>query len=148
MASSIVSLAATAPGATFYLFDGSAADSTVAGVMPKVREAVGERVKLVEFRATEETIGQLHEEMKRRETEGGALAPVEVEPLGPVGFDLDVPDAVAELGRGEALHAVGRLEHVTVGVDDARGYAHRGSSVRGLGDHTKVPRRAARRFLG
>ena len=75
IASSVISLAAQAPAAKFYVFDGSPADSPVAAVMPKVRDAVGSQVNLVEFRATEEAIGELRAELTRRETEGGANPP-------------------------------------------------------------------------
>jgi ABC-type multidrug transport system fused ATPase/permease subunit len=76
LASSIISLAAQAPAAKFYVMDGSASDSPLAGVMPRVRDAVnGARVELVEYRATEEAIAQLAAELQRRGSEGGANPP-------------------------------------------------------------------------
>ncbi|HYO11535.1 MAG TPA: FtsK/SpoIIIE domain-containing protein [Tepidisphaeraceae bacterium] len=75
-AASIVSLAAQSPAARFYVLDGSPADSPLAGVMPKVRDAVGSnRVTLVEYRATEEAIAELAAELQRRESGGGANPP-------------------------------------------------------------------------
>jgi hypothetical protein len=76
LASSMISLAAQAPQAKFYVFDGSPADSALAGVMPRVRDAVsGARVELVEYRASEESIAQLASELQRRSSEGGANPP-------------------------------------------------------------------------
>jgi hypothetical protein len=76
LASSIISVAAQSPSATFYVMDGSPADSPLAGVMPKLRDAVGgERVQLVDFRTTEEAIAQLAAELQRRGSEGGANPP-------------------------------------------------------------------------
>jgi hypothetical protein len=76
LASSIVSLAGQAPNAKFYVFDGTPADSPLAGVMAKVRDAAsGGRVEVVEYRATEETIAALAAELQRRGSEGGANPP-------------------------------------------------------------------------
>ena len=76
MASSIISIAAQAPNAKFIILDGTPADSPLAGVMPRVRDALGAgRVDLVEYRATEEAIAELAAELQRRETEGGANPP-------------------------------------------------------------------------
>src|SRR5439155_12003612 len=75
LASSIVSLAAQAPAARFVVLDGSPADSPLAAVMPKLRDAIGERVRVIEYRGTEEAIAELSDELKRRETEGGANPP-------------------------------------------------------------------------
>ena len=45
-ASSMISLAAQSPQAKFYVFDGTPADSPLAGVMGHVRDAIGDRVTL------------------------------------------------------------------------------------------------------
>ena len=75
MASSITSLAAQHPQARFYVLDGSAADSPLAKVMPRVREALPNEVKIIEYRATEEAIAELHAEFNHRQSAGGANPP-------------------------------------------------------------------------
>src|SRR5262249_57200298 len=57
---------------------------------------------------------------------------------------LDAPDAVAEPRRRVPDHAVGRLEDVTVGVDDEAWRAHVGEPP--AGEHTRLDARAARMF--
>src|SRR5205823_2232472 len=57
------------------VFDGSPADSPLAGMMPKVKDTLPQDVRLVEYRATEEAIGELAAEMERRQSSGGANPP-------------------------------------------------------------------------
>jgi hypothetical protein len=75
MASAITSLAAQNPAAKFYVLDGSPADSPLAQVMPRVRDAVPNEVKLIEYRATEEAVAELHAEFSHRQSAGGANPP-------------------------------------------------------------------------
>ena len=78
MAMSLVALAAQhAPGkATFYVFDGTPADSALAGTFNKAASALpGHDVKLVEWRAVEETINAISEEMKRRQEDAAQTHP-------------------------------------------------------------------------
>ena len=75
MASAITSLAAQSPAAKFYVLDGSPADSPLGQVMPRVRDALPNEVKLVEYRATEEAIAELHAEFLHRQSAGGANPP-------------------------------------------------------------------------
>jgi DNA segregation ATPase FtsK/SpoIIIE-like protein len=75
MASSITSLAAQSPAAKFYVLDGSPADSPLAKVMPRVRDALPTQVSVVDYRATEEAIAELHAELNRRQSSGGANPP-------------------------------------------------------------------------
>ena len=75
MASAITSLAAQNPSAKFYVLDGSPADSPLAKVMPRVRDALPNEVKLVEYRATEEALAELHAEFSHRQSAGGANPP-------------------------------------------------------------------------
>ena len=58
MVSSMISLAAQhAPGAaSFVVFDGTPADSNLAGTFARVQEAIPHKMQLVEWRAVEETI--------------------------------------------------------------------------------------------
>ena len=75
MASSITSLAAQAPQATFYILDGTPADSPLASVLPRLRDALPNEIKLIEYRATEAAIAELHAELDRRQSTGGANPP-------------------------------------------------------------------------
>ncbi|MEO6435903.1 MAG: FtsK/SpoIIIE domain-containing protein, partial [Tepidisphaeraceae bacterium] len=75
MASSITSLAAQSPGAKFYVLDGAPSDSPLAKVLPRVRGALPNEIKLIEFRATEEAIAELHADLTARQSGGGANPP-------------------------------------------------------------------------
>lgn len=75
LASSIISLAAQSKQAKFYAFDGTPADSSLAGVMNKVQEAIGNRMRVVDYRDTEAAIAELADELARRNSEGGANPP-------------------------------------------------------------------------
>ena len=75
MASSIQSLAAQSPAARFVVLDGAPADSPLAKVIPRVRDALPNEVKIIEYRATEEAIADLAGELDRRQSTGGANPP-------------------------------------------------------------------------
>jgi hypothetical protein len=77
MASALVSLAAQQKpeSATFYVFDGSPADSPFAWVFPRLKEILPHNVRLVEWRATESAIDELHQELGRRQSAGDEGAP-------------------------------------------------------------------------
>jgi DNA segregation ATPase FtsK/SpoIIIE-like protein len=75
MASSITSLAAQAPAATFVVLDGAPANSPLAKIFPRVRDAVSNEVKLIEYRAAEEAINELAGELSHRQSGGGANPP-------------------------------------------------------------------------
>jgi DNA segregation ATPase FtsK/SpoIIIE-like protein len=75
MASAITSLAAQNPSAKFCVLDGAPADSPLAQVMPRVRDALPNDVKLIEYRATEEAIAELYGEFQHRQSAGGANPP-------------------------------------------------------------------------
>src|SRR5258705_14020925 len=75
MASSITSLAAQSRAAKFVVLDGAPADSPLAKVLPRVHDALPNEVKLIEYRATEEAINDLANELSRRQSSGGANPP-------------------------------------------------------------------------
>src|SRR5439155_13724334 len=75
MASSIQSLAAQSPAARFVVLDGAPADSPLAKVIPRVRDALPNEVKIIEYRATEDAIADLAGELDRRQSTGGANPP-------------------------------------------------------------------------
>ncbi|MDB5173052.1 MAG: segregation ATPase, FtsK/SpoIIIE family, partial [Phycisphaerales bacterium] len=70
VAAAIASLAAQQPPgkAVFYVFDGTAADSPLAGAFARLKEAVPHEVKLVEWRATGDAINDLAQELARRQS--------------------------------------------------------------------------------
>jgi hypothetical protein len=70
MMSSIVSLAAQhspESGAKFHILDGTPADSPLAGTFNKLQNFLPHKLDLVEWRATDETINSLAQEMQRRQ---------------------------------------------------------------------------------
>jgi hypothetical protein len=72
----MLSLAAQSPKSSiFYVFDGSPADSPLAGVMPTMKRVLPQDVRLVEYRAAEEAMGEIAAEMQRRQSGGGANPP-------------------------------------------------------------------------
>jgi hypothetical protein len=75
LASAMTSLAAQAPAAKFVVLDGSPADSPLAKVLPRVKEAIPNEVKLVEYRAAEEAIAEVAAELAHRQSAGGANPP-------------------------------------------------------------------------
>jgi S-DNA-T family DNA segregation ATPase FtsK/SpoIIIE len=52
--------------AMFYLFDGSAADSPLAGVLPRIKAALPHEVKMVDFRGTADALAEIGAELLRR----------------------------------------------------------------------------------
>jgi hypothetical protein len=72
-----ISLAAQqAPGrAIFYVLDGTPADSPLAGVFARVKEALPHDVKLVEYRLVGEAIDEISKEVQRRQSTGDAEPP-------------------------------------------------------------------------
>jgi hypothetical protein len=77
MMTSMISLASQlAPkDASFYVFDGTPADSTLVGSFEKVKAAIPHTVKIVDWRTTAAAINELVEEMDRREGEVGSNFP-------------------------------------------------------------------------
>ena len=77
MAASILSLAAQHPagGASFYVMDGSPADSPLAGVFPHLKGIIPHEMKLIEWRAVPEAMAKLQAEMGSRQAEEKAGAP-------------------------------------------------------------------------
>ncbi|HEX8524361.1 MAG TPA: FtsK/SpoIIIE domain-containing protein [Tepidisphaeraceae bacterium] len=71
MQTSLLSLGAQLPPAqaSFYIFDGTPADSTLVGSFDKLKTVVPHDVKLVEWRETEAALTELADEMKRREAD-------------------------------------------------------------------------------
>ena len=69
MLSSMISLAAQYPpgGAVFYVFDGTPADSYLAGTFESVRAVLPQDVRLVEWRAVPDVIGGLGAEVEKRQ---------------------------------------------------------------------------------
>ncbi len=69
MAEMLISLAAqlSPKDAKFYVIDGSAADSPLAGVLPAVKQSLPHDVTLVEYRAVEKTIDDITKELERRQ---------------------------------------------------------------------------------
>jgi S-DNA-T family DNA segregation ATPase FtsK/SpoIIIE len=68
LAASMISIAAQqAPGAAkFYVLDGTPADSPLAGVFAKLKSALPHDIKLVEFRAAGDAVGEIADEVQRR----------------------------------------------------------------------------------
>ncbi len=77
MAASIASLTLQLPpsAASFVIFDGTPADSPLAQVFAKVKEALPHQIKLVEYRLAGEAMNELGVELKRRQDEGLTAAP-------------------------------------------------------------------------
>lgn len=77
MASSVISLASQqAPtSASFYIFDGSPADSPLAGVFSRVKSALPHDVRLVEWRSVADAINELAEELQKRQASDLPNAP-------------------------------------------------------------------------
>jgi hypothetical protein len=71
-AAALISLAAQHPpgSAAFYCFDGSPADSPLAGVFPRIRAALPHEVRLVEYRAVADAMAELTGELSRRQSRG------------------------------------------------------------------------------
>src|SRR6185312_10057374 len=69
MISSMVALAAQYPrdGATFYVLDGTPADSQLAGRFEKLTPVLDGQLKMIEWRAVGDTINDLAEEVARRQ---------------------------------------------------------------------------------
>jgi DNA segregation ATPase FtsK/SpoIIIE, S-DNA-T family len=79
LATSIVGLAAQYPpgGASFYVLDGSAVDSPMAGVFAQVKAALPHDVKLFTLRQTPAAINEIAESLeKRRDGEASDAAPI------------------------------------------------------------------------
>lgn len=78
MVGALISLAAQHSPASsrFVILDGTAADSTLAGVLPQVSAILPHRVKLVEYRAVAETLAELVTELQRRIETGEAAQTV------------------------------------------------------------------------
>jgi DNA segregation ATPase FtsK/SpoIIIE, S-DNA-T family len=66
-AMSMISLAAQQPEATFYLMDGTPADSLLAGFLPRVAEVLPNHVKTIDYRAVPEAMAELTAELKKRQ---------------------------------------------------------------------------------
>ncbi len=77
MLTSIVSLAAQLPPqqSNFYIFDGTPADSALVGSFERIKKTIPHDVKLVEWRATEESLNEITAEMARREADPGGTFP-------------------------------------------------------------------------
>jgi DNA segregation ATPase FtsK/SpoIIIE, S-DNA-T family len=75
--SSIVSLSAqqSKTNCRFVIFDGTPADSHLAGVLPAMAAVVPNETKVVEYRVVAEAIAELHVEMQRRLNEHDPNAP-------------------------------------------------------------------------
>jgi len=72
LASALESLAAQQVAASFVVFDGSASDSPLARVFPRLKATVPNEVKLVEFRAGDAAMNEVAVEMQRRQAEEAA----------------------------------------------------------------------------
>ncbi|GMU21539.1 MAG: hypothetical protein AMXMBFR13_16320 [Phycisphaerae bacterium] len=70
LAAGMLSLAAQhAPeAARFLVLDGSPVDSPLAKVLPRMAEVLPQEVKLTEYRSVEAALGELYEEMQRRQS--------------------------------------------------------------------------------
>jgi hypothetical protein len=77
MASMMISLAAQRPAgsALFYVFDGTPADSPLAGTFARVRSALPHEVKTVEYRAVPQAMAEIAAEVQRRQEHDHAGAP-------------------------------------------------------------------------
>jgi hypothetical protein len=77
MLSSLISLAAqhSRAGAQFVVFDGTPADSPMAGMFDRVRAAMPHESRSVDYRAVPESIAEIHAEMLRRQGSGDLQPP-------------------------------------------------------------------------
>jgi hypothetical protein len=77
MVSSMISLAAQLEprAAKFYVFDGTPADSALAGSFDRVKQALPHDVTIVEWRAVGDAINELHKQMQQRQTGDHAQGP-------------------------------------------------------------------------
>ncbi len=77
MAASIESLALQLPPSAvqFVVLDGTPADSPLATVLPRLKDALPHDMKLVEYRAVDAALGGLGEELKRRQDGSAGAAP-------------------------------------------------------------------------
>jgi DNA segregation ATPase FtsK/SpoIIIE-like protein len=77
MLSSILSLAAQYPpgGAVFHIFDGTPADSFLAGTFQNMQAAIPHEIKLAEWRGIPEVLSELDEEVQKRQTGDPAGSP-------------------------------------------------------------------------
>jgi hypothetical protein len=75
--SAMLSIAAqqTSAAASFYIFDGSPADSPFAGTLARVAGILPNKTRLVEWRQTAEVIGELSAELKHRQEADATDAP-------------------------------------------------------------------------
>jgi DNA segregation ATPase FtsK/SpoIIIE-like protein len=73
----MISLASqhTKDSARFYVFDGTPADSPLAGMMQRVSRAIPQAVRHVEYRATAEVIGEIAAEVRQRQDADAHDAP-------------------------------------------------------------------------
>ena len=77
MLASILSLAAQYPpgGAVFHVFDGTPADSFLAGTFQKIQSTVPQEIKLAEWRGIGEVLSELEEEVQKRQSGDPAGSP-------------------------------------------------------------------------
>ena len=77
MLSSILSLATQYPpgGAIFHVFDGTPADSFLAGTFQNMQAAIPHEIKLAEWRAVPDVLNELDEEVQRRQSGDPAGSP-------------------------------------------------------------------------
>lgn len=73
---SMLSLAAQLPptGPTFYVFDATPTDSSLFGAFARLKQSLPHRIKLVEWRATPDAIGEIATEITRRRDEQDTAA--------------------------------------------------------------------------
>src|SRR2546423_924658 len=74
---SMILLAAQHPSKTarFFVMDGTPADSQLAGHLPRIKDALPHEVNVVEWRAVQDVLAQIHEEMTRRQGQDVADLP-------------------------------------------------------------------------
>jgi hypothetical protein len=70
-----LSVAAQSPDAAFIALDGTPADSQFAGVMADVLSVLPQAAQVVDFRGTDEAVGQLADELARRQGDTEATHP-------------------------------------------------------------------------
>ncbi len=76
MASMIISLAAQQGQATFHIFDGTPADSALAGTFARFKAVLPQTVNLVEWRASESAIDQIAQEVSSRQESDQTGGPI------------------------------------------------------------------------
>ncbi len=126
LTSAVVSLAAQAPAARFYLVDGRVAEAPTAGPWPRLADALPQSVRLSGWRDAPAVMSELAAELERRQKETDAEAP-------PVYFVVHGLQRCRDLRRREDDFGFGRADEPANAPKQFSDLLRDGS---GLGVHT------------